>query len=418
MVRKKHKQAPTHPPGEVNEPGQVAVSRQPSSRKRAIAFRLVAVSFPLLMLLAANFVLYLCGVGYDTRVVIPQLEAGNDTTYCLNEYSSMAYYDVRELAGPDPQPFTLPRPQDVYRIIFVGASTVEGFPYYTELAFPRQVEALLKRQLPARRIEILNAGVVGINSFALADLVPRLLQAQPNLIVLYAGHNEFYGPGGVGSTATIAPALYGAMSHLRRWRLYQWLRKTLRGPESGQPLISALPKDLEIGLDSPQFQAAETYFRKHLISIAGTAQRHHVPILFCSVACNLSSQAPVRSIPNPALSTSQADQRDRLLERARTLLDENDYEAALRPWKRPEHSTRTTRWWLTVARSAWRRWVAQRMPAPVRVRARPRWLPVSCSQFLQRDHPASCHRTRSPGVLFSRFAADPGRQVSGGGARA
>ena len=123
----------------------------------------------------------------------------------------MAYFDQRQLAGPDPRPFQLPPPDETFRIVFVGASTVEGFPYYTELAFPRQVELLLQQQLPNRRIEVLNAAIVGINSFALADFVPRALRCEPDLVVLYAGHNEFYGPGGVGSTATVAPMLYGVI---------------------------------------------------------------------------------------------------------------------------------------------------------------------------------------------------------------
>ncbi len=320
----------TRPPAPGVEQDPPTIPGRSSSRGRAVAFRLVAVLFPLLLLLFANLVLYWLGVGYDTRVVIPVTEAGNLQTFCFNEDSSMAYFDLRELAGPDPQPFQLPRPADTYRIVFFGASTVEGFPYYTELAFPRQVQQLLSAQMPHRRIEVLNAAIVGINSFALSDFVPRALQAEPDLIVIYAGHNEFYGPGGVGSTATSAPALYGVTSQLRRWRLFQTLRKALRGTQPPKPLLEALPKDLEIRWDSPQVQAAERYYRQHLTNIAQAAEKEHVALLFCSVASNLSAQAPVRSIPNPALSALQAKNRDRLLENARGLLDQQDPATALR----------------------------------------------------------------------------------------
>ena len=149
------------------------------------------------------------------------------------------------------------------------------------MAFPRQIEIFLRRQLPDRRVEVLNAGIVGINSFALVDFVPRMLACQPDLVVLYTGHNEFYGPGGVGSSATLAPVLYPAQTFLRRWRLYQWLNQTFRADEPLQALVATLPKDLEIALDGPAFQDAEQYFRRHLVQIAQAVERqqHPTPLL-------------------------------------------------------------------------------------------------------------------------------------------
>ncbi len=74
-----------------------------------------------------------------------------------------------------------------------GASSIEGFPWATSLTIPRQIEIILSRQLSGHNVEVLNAGIVGITSFCVSDLVRQALECQPDAIVVYTGHNEFYG---------------------------------------------------------------------------------------------------------------------------------------------------------------------------------------------------------------------------------
>jgi Tfp pilus assembly protein PilF/lysophospholipase L1-like esterase len=317
--------AAASPPQEREEQGY-----RPSSRRRAVLFRLVAASLPLMLLAAGNLILYCFDIGTDTRVIIPVSEAGDDQTFCFNEHASQAYFDIRELAGPDPQPFQLPATAGTYRVVVVGASTVEGFPFYTELAFPRQVEIFLRRQLRDRQFEVLNAGVVGLNSFALADFVPRLLACEPDLVVVYAGHNEFYGPGGVGSTATISPTLYPSMTHLRRWRLFQWLRKNLRREQPKKMLVESLPRTLEIRYGDEQFRTAEEYYRQHLIDMAEATTRPGIPILMCSVVCNLSDQSPVHSIFKNGLEKQRKAELQKKLALAQAQLAEGETDSALK----------------------------------------------------------------------------------------
>ena len=41
-----------------------------------------------------------------------------------------------------------------------------------------------------RRYEVLNLGINGIASYELKMLLPQALSAQPDLVVIYAGHND------------------------------------------------------------------------------------------------------------------------------------------------------------------------------------------------------------------------------------
>lgn len=295
-----------------NAPG--AGARPPIPRWRLVLFRLIALAFPFLLLALANLVLSWMDVGYDTRLVVEAPEGADGRTFMLNPWANFAYYTARELAGPEARRFTLPKPPRVRRIVFLGGSTVQGFPYPSEIAFPRMVEHLLAAQRPGEQIEVLNAGIVGLNSFALADLVRQVVACQPDVIVIYTGHNEFYGPGGVGSTATFfTPRLYPWMTPLRRLRLVQVLGQYAGRRTAGDALIQTLPRDVAIPWGSPRLHRAEQYYRQNLQLMCNRARQHHIPVLLCQVACNLSWQSPIVSIDS--LSDSQAQQRrDALLQ--------------------------------------------------------------------------------------------------------
>lgn len=290
------------------------------SRRRLIVFRTLAVVFPFLLLLAAEIALSIADYGHDTRLVVPLELGGYDNPHKLNEAANYAYYSVRELSGPEPRVFSLPKPDKVYRIVVLGASTVEGFPYLSEVAFPQLMGTLLQEQLDDRQFEVLNAGIVGINSFAMVDLVKQVCSVEPDLVILYTGHNEFYGPGGVGSNATFSSMLYPLMTRLRRFRSAQWLANQLEGGDADKPLIESLARDVAIELDSATFQQAESFYRANLTKIAATCSRAKVPIMMCSVACNLSSQSPMAPISSPGLTSDQAAERDEALRLCRERL--------------------------------------------------------------------------------------------------
>src|SRR5262245_63181729 len=115
-------------------------------------FRLAAVVFALLPFLVLEFVLRLCGVGYDTHLVVKTDRANR---FQFNSAFDRSYYGLEDLGGPDPRTFELPKPSGTYRIIVVGGSTVAGFPYPFELALPKQLEVVLNEQLPERKFEVL-----------------------------------------------------------------------------------------------------------------------------------------------------------------------------------------------------------------------------------------------------------------------
>ena len=71
--------------------------------------------------------------------------------------------------------FVEPAPENLYRVVFVGASTVQGFPHPRRLAAASFLESMLQDAMPDRTVEVFNLGITSIASFAVAQVVQDAL---------------------------------------------------------------------------------------------------------------------------------------------------------------------------------------------------------------------------------------------------
>ncbi|MDZ4688841.1 MAG: tetratricopeptide repeat protein [Planctomycetaceae bacterium] len=335
MARKKPGRSPRSSPAKVPPPRPVPLKLFP---RKLWLFRCAAVLLPFVLFGVLELVFRVVGIGPDVRLIlrVPGQPAG--LTHQLNGAVDLAYYGAADLMGPEPRRFTLPKPKDTYRIVFLGESTVIGFPYAPEIAFPRQVEVQLQQQNPELRFEVLNVGITAINSFAVVDLLQQCLACDPDLIVIHAGHNEFYGPGGPASTAGRLPySLIGPMFALRRSRVLQFVQwiNPFRGPMRDD-LLDTLPRTLEIPLDGPVFEQARENYRRNLERATSLAERHHVPLLLSTMACNLKDQGPMKSISPAGISSGEQTQWERAVRNGESLLQNGDHQAALEAFHRAE----------------------------------------------------------------------------------
>ncbi len=273
---------------------QKSPARKPRSSRRQWCFRLFAVALALAPFPAAELMFRAFGVGHDTRFVVQARDATSSTVWHFNPAADLAYYGIEGVSGPEARPFNLPKPEEVYRIIVVGGSTVAGFPYPFELAMPRQLEVVLSQQLPEMEFEVLNAGITSINSSSEVDIVRQLVaDAQPDLIILHSGHNEFYGPGGSASTTSrFGTKFHRFMQGVRRQRTYQVTMSTIpRAKETH--LVETLPTDINIPLDGPIFEQTVRHFESNLTKIIDNADSANIPLLISTVPSNLRDLAPL-----------------------------------------------------------------------------------------------------------------------------
>lgn len=126
----------------------------------------------------------------------------------LNVHNSMGY------RGPEIQ---MPKPEGVMRIIITGgSSTYETGIKDWHKDSARQLEKQLREQYHTEKIEVINAGLGGWDSWeGLIDLELRVLELQPDLIILYHGVNDVH-------SRLVNPAYYKSDNTGRR---KQWENK-------------------------------------------------------------------------------------------------------------------------------------------------------------------------------------------------
>ena len=69
-------------------------------------------------------------------------------------------------------------------------STLLGFPNPLGTSFPAFLQVMLEDAYPRRRFKVVNCGITAINSFVLLDFVDEIVAYEPDLVIIYAGHND------------------------------------------------------------------------------------------------------------------------------------------------------------------------------------------------------------------------------------
>ena len=90
-----------------------------------------------------------------------------------------------------PDSFSTRKPDDEYRIFCLGGSTVQGRPFGIETSFTTWLELSLQAADRTRKWEVVNCGGVSYASYRLVPILEEILAYQPDLIIVYTGHNEF-----------------------------------------------------------------------------------------------------------------------------------------------------------------------------------------------------------------------------------
>ena len=198
----------------------------PSRPKRTL-FRLGAVGLGLGVVLVAELVLSLLGVG--TRHRAPRHDIRVADYYPYRQVSFPAQQiDGATLCGPHPGNigvmraglFPCSKPEGTFRIFVLGGSSVMGW----EIDSDEQVfSEVMANALRARRtpVEVINGGVSTWNSFQLLPLVDEALALGADLIVLYAGHNDYGYFKAFDAYLEAPPAWVWLQSRTRDLALYQ-----------------------------------------------------------------------------------------------------------------------------------------------------------------------------------------------------
>ena len=207
--------------------------------------------------------------GNDLSLFIPAPGQGLKYLICNSQVARRYFVNQEACPGPVADSFLRQKPENGYRIFVMGGSTTYGFPYLPNLMFPRILQKKLQLTFPDKKIEVINTAMTAVNSYTLADLIDEIIQQRPDAVLVYAGHNEYYGALGVGSqiSPVKSPVMKKLYLKLLRFKSFLLIRHII---ESFQHWINPEKSDES---ENPYATLMERMVEKNRIAFGGTAYK-------------------------------------------------------------------------------------------------------------------------------------------------
>lgn len=266
------------------------------STTKKIFFSLVPVAALVFLLVAAEFGLRVFSSVAEeglTRVVTYD----GIEWYEVNRSFLRKYFPASTPIIPELKPalFRKQKHPDLFRVVTLGGSTMFGTPYDMNANIPGIVRKQLHARYPEKEIEVINWGASAISSNVILNLVQEVVRYEPDLVLVYMGHNEFYGPDGVGGTFLdrLLPWTTQWKYRLRELRLIQlfqsWLRKSVPTPSAGEEmnLMRQVSQGSLVPLHSSEADRIFGMFERNLTGILAVLADKHVPVIVSDVSSNL-----------------------------------------------------------------------------------------------------------------------------------
>ncbi len=302
-----------------------------SEKKSPKWFYAVLILLPIVFLILLEIFLRIINYGYNFDqwvdvgggkcVINPDIGRKYFTTGAFNPTTSEDKFDIHKKA-------------DSFRVFVLGGSSAEGFPFAPMGSFARYLRRRLELVYPHTTIEVVNLGMTAVNSYTLLDLLQGVLNQKPDLILIYAGHNEYYGALGVGSEESFGSsrAIIELMLYLDNFKVTQLVRNSIhwvyslfssKNNTSSGTLMSRMARDKYIVLNSKEYYAGLQQFKENLTDMLHMIKDKGVPVILGRLVSNLKDQKPFISVKTPGYQTA-----DQVYEEAEDELKNKKYAIA------------------------------------------------------------------------------------------
>jgi tetratricopeptide (TPR) repeat protein len=310
-----------------------AKNREPHSNKlstqRLWLFRVLAVSFPFVVLLLAE----------TAFRVIPGLNEDRDPFVNISPVSIFSrttsaitgeeYYNITHpsILGGNNVHIPVKKPANTIRIFCLGSSACASWPHPPTETFSVYLQQALEAAYPGKQIEVVNAAAHGFAAYRTRRVLDEVLQMEPDAVIIWEGNNEFL------EDRNYDPPSAGIISLVRHLRTFQWLQSAFasRNKMSGEDLKGVAQffwkktrqQSLRLREDPVQFARVQEHFRISFEHMVRQSERYRVPIILCTVPVNLRDWLPTVSYNR--LSGEQHEQWQKLYYQARRCLIEGKY---------------------------------------------------------------------------------------------
>lgn len=308
----------------------------PAGRRR-LAFKAIALLLPLLGLALLEGGLRLAGYGPDLRLFVT--DAQHPDYWVMNPAAARRYFTQAANAPVgNAELFRKHKAPGTFRVFVLGESTTIGYPYMHNAAFPRWLHYRLLRARPRLNLEIINLSLTAVSSYTVRGFAEELVNYAPDAVLVYAGHNEYYGAMGVGSTSRWAgrPGLVRWLLRAQDLRLVQALRRAWSARRGGvgnakaderQTLMQRMAADQHIVYGSVAYVRGIQQFEENMSGLCQLLSGRHVPVLISTLVSNEKDLPPFISGAVPPAASAQA-----AYQRANLAYQQGDFEQARRQY--------------------------------------------------------------------------------------
>ncbi|MBW2288737.1 MAG: hypothetical protein JRG90_13040 [Deltaproteobacteria bacterium] len=244
--------------------------------------------------------------------------------------------------------FRAEKPPGAFRVFVVGGSSAAGVPFGYEQSFAAWLQRRLLVELPEIPIEVVNVSASGFGTQRLLNRVRRLAAFEPDLLIVYSGHNEFAEARFFAEIIDMNPVLFGFWDRLVSTRIYGVLSPLLRRDESNanQPLdLAAAHAPQQMFFVSEPGDAADDHavvkrrwskiesgYRRNLSEMIASMQSAGTRVMLLSLAQNFSDWPPGASRHGPDLTPTDLETWKRWVAEGDASADD-DCTAALDAWQ-------------------------------------------------------------------------------------
>ena len=283
------------------------------SKKSPYWFNFILVLIPILFIIFLELSLRILGYGKDysqwVEIAPGQLVLNPDVAYRY-------FHSTEGIPYSNQNSFYKEKPENTFRVFIMGGSSAAGYPYTPNGDFGLYIKKKLEILYPTYNIEVINIALTATNSYSIRDLLPGVLEQKPDLILFYAGHNEYYGAYGVGSMESIgqSPQVVNFILSLEKYKTFNLVRdllKRVQGLFSGSnsdgvlkksgTLMSRMVRDQTILYNSETYNLGLEQFDGNLNDILSMCKENNIPVIISTLSSNLKDQSPFVSLESDKL---------------------------------------------------------------------------------------------------------------------
>lgn len=241
-----------------------------AASRRRWTFRVLAALLPVVLLAVVEAIRRVAGWGGYPPVVIP-VGAEGGGTLCITNRTAPAVYFKGPVSGAGAMrefAFIHRKPPGTLRIVLAGGSAMEGFPQPAGLSAGAFLEEMLRAVLPY----------------------------SPDWVILYSGHNEFFGAAGVASvhSAGRSPAAIRMRHTLNGLALVQAVSELGGDERPASPhLMERAAARRQIAPDDPIREQAARHLEAQARRLAEECKAAGAGLIICTLASHERGLAPI-----------------------------------------------------------------------------------------------------------------------------